>query len=81
MTNPFDIFFVSNSEIYINRIETLFPCMFNTYCDSIQTIESTGKYFSPNKNGLLINKASLLLSFFVLLFYIFWNNSSKIFRN
>jgi hypothetical protein len=81
MTNPFDIFLVSGSEIYINRIETLFPCMFNTYCDSIQTIESTSKYFLTNKNGLLINKASLLLSFFVLLFYIFWNNSSKIFKN
>jgi len=77
MTNPFDIFLASNLEIYINRIKTFFPCMFNTYCDSIQTIESTSKYFIPNKNGLLINMLSLLSSFFGLLIYIFNKNSNR----
>ena len=80
MTNPFDIFLASNSEIYIRRIETLFLCTFNSYCDSIQTIESTNKYFIPNKNGLLINKISLFLSFFGLFFYIFKKNNSKFFK-
>jgi hypothetical protein len=80
MTNPFDIFLASNSEIYIRRIETLFLCIFNSYCDSIQIIESTNNYFIPNKNGLLINKISLFLSFFGLFFYIFKKNNSKFFK-
>jgi len=81
MTNPFDIFLASNSEIYMNRVKTLFPCIFSTYCDSIQIIGSTSKYFIPNKNGLLINKLSLLSSFFALFLYIFNKNRSKFFKN
>ena len=37
-------------------------------------------YFIPNKNGLLINKISLFLSFFGLFFYIFKKNNSKFFK-
>ena len=80
MTNPFDIFLSSNLEIYMNRVETLFPCIFTTYCDSIQTIESTSEYFIPNKKGLLINKLSLLSSFFALIIYIFNKSSGKFFK-